>query len=87
LREVSNKVPNAELKLFLEVELGLVNFLVASWSIECFHMLGGITHLVELYFFRICTPLPHLTSQRKIYYCSLSFMIPRRESCGNLLPL
>lgn len=27
LREVSNKVNNAELKLFLEVELGLVMFL------------------------------------------------------------
>jgi len=36
LREVSNKVHNAELKLFLEVEMGMVTFVLIDISIMKF---------------------------------------------------
>lgn len=36
LREVSNKVHNAELKLFLEVEMGMVTFVLLKFKINLF---------------------------------------------------
>jgi len=85
LREVSNKVHNAELKLFLEVELGLVIFVFMEvvFHFDCMNMnIQILSFWQTASIFRIYVLLHHLTRQRMIYYFSSSYMILRKRSYG-----
>jgi len=83
LREVSNKAHNAELKLFLEVALGLVMIcLICASFLFCMLLILVFAMALFVYPFRICGRSLLLRRARKIFFFSSNSTTQKRKNFG-----